>query len=119
MKDMSLEDVVMFAQKMSELVSNFDVKTIEQEKEVIQQDGDNYFSAEDIHYYQEMWQNERPSKMSGSSKIQKNDKKIRWRQGKLLGSGSFGCVMQGMNIDTGELMAVKSIKLNERDSIKK
>jgi len=33
--------------------------------------------------------------------------RIRWRRGERLGSGAVGTVFQGLNLDTGELMAVK------------
>ncbi|KAL6063740.1 STE/STE11 protein kinase, variant 1 [Balamuthia mandrillaris] len=38
-------------------------------------------------------------------------RKIRWRKGGLLGKGGFGTVYEGMNTDTGELMAVKQVTL--------
>lgn len=34
---------------------------------------------------------------------------IRWRRGERVGSGAVGTVFQGLNLDTGELMAVKQI----------
>lgn len=37
---------------------------------------------------------------------------IRWRKGGLIGSGAFGRVYMGMNIDTGELLAVKQVNWN-------
>ncbi|XP_056695963.1 mitogen-activated protein kinase kinase kinase NPK1 isoform X2 [Spinacia oleracea] len=36
---------------------------------------------------------------------------IRWRKGGLIGSGAFGRVYMGMNIDTGELLAVKQVSI--------
>ncbi|KAG8056633.1 hypothetical protein GUJ93_ZPchr0002g25211 [Zizania palustris] len=35
---------------------------------------------------------------------------IRWRKGELIGSGAFGQVYLGMNLDTGELLAVKQVR---------
>lgn len=35
---------------------------------------------------------------------------IRWRKGELIGCGAFGHVYMGMNIDSGELLAVKQVE---------
>ena len=37
--------------------------------------------------------------------------KIDWKKGELIGKGSFGKVYMGMNIGTGELIAVKQVRL--------
>ena len=42
---------------------------------------------------------------------------IRWQQGRFIGGGSFGNVYQGVNLDTGEVMAVKEIRLQDPQSI--
>jgi len=34
---------------------------------------------------------------------------IRWRKGELIGCGAFGHVYVGMNLDSGELLAVKQV----------
>ncbi|RWW66748.1 hypothetical protein BHE74_00025868 [Ensete ventricosum] len=34
---------------------------------------------------------------------------IRWRKGELIGCGAFGHVYMGMNLDSGELLAVKQV----------
>jgi hypothetical protein len=34
---------------------------------------------------------------------------IRWRRGELIGCGAFGRVYMGMNLDSGELLAVKQV----------
>ena len=36
---------------------------------------------------------------------------IRWQKGGVLGVGAFGKVFMGLNLDTGELIAVKQISL--------
>ncbi|GJU77439.1 protein kinase, ATP binding site-containing protein, partial [Tanacetum coccineum] len=36
---------------------------------------------------------------------------IRWRKGELIGCGAFGHVYMGMNLDTGELLAVKQVSI--------
>ncbi|XP_057476242.1 mitogen-activated protein kinase kinase kinase NPK1-like [Actinidia eriantha] len=36
---------------------------------------------------------------------------IRWRKGELIGCGAFGRVYMGMNLDSGELLAVKQISI--------
>lgn len=43
-------------------------------------------------------------------KVKKDDKpQIRWRKGELIGCGAFGRVYMGMNLDSGELLAVKEV----------
>ena len=36
---------------------------------------------------------------------------IRWRKGEMIGCGAFGQVYMGMNLDSGELLAVKQVNL--------
>lgn len=45
------------------------------------------------------------------TKPQKKDESppIRWRKGELIGCGAFGRVYMGMNLDSGELLAVKQV----------
>ncbi|XP_022150775.1 mitogen-activated protein kinase kinase kinase NPK1 [Momordica charantia] len=38
-----------------------------------------------------------------------NEPPIRWRKGELIGCGAFGRVYMGMNLDSGELLAVKQV----------
>ncbi|CAM9644658.1 unnamed protein product, partial [Ectocarpus sp. 8 AP-2014] len=40
---------------------------------------------------------------------------VRWLRGDIIGAGAFGTVHLGLNLDTGELMAVKSISLDQGD----
>ena len=37
--------------------------------------------------------------------------KIEWKKGELIGKGSFGKVFMGMNAATGELIAVKQVRI--------
>jgi mitogen-activated protein kinase kinase kinase len=37
----------------------------------------------------------------------------RWHQGKFVGGGTFGNVYQAVNLDTGEIMAVKEIRISD------
>lgn len=47
---------------------------------------------------------------SGSMPPSKDDgPPIRWRKGELIGCGAFGQVYMGMNLDSGELLAVKQV----------
>uniref|UniRef100_A0A0D9XDB7 mitogen-activated protein kinase kinase kinase n=1 Tax=Leersia perrieri TaxID=77586 RepID=A0A0D9XDB7_9ORYZ len=41
---------------------------------------------------------------------------IRWRKGELIGSGAFGQVYLGMNLDTGELLAVKQVLIGSNSA---
>ncbi|XP_071697618.1 mitogen-activated protein kinase kinase kinase ANP1-like isoform X2 [Rutidosis leptorrhynchoides] len=40
-----------------------------------------------------------------------NVQTIRWRKGELIGCGAFGQVYMGMNLDSGELLAVKQVSI--------
>ncbi|BFZ60124.1 Suppressor of Sensor Kinase (SLN1) [Saitoella coloradoensis] len=42
---------------------------------------------------------------------------MRWQQGRFIGGGSFGNVYAAVNLDTGDLMAVKEIRLQDPQSI--
>lgn len=42
---------------------------------------------------------------------------IRWRKGELIGCGAFGRVHMGMNLDSGELLAVKEVDSLTPDSL--
>jgi len=44
-----------------------------------------------------------------------NDEDIQWKKGGLIGSGSFGKVFMGMNTLTGELIAIKQVKVDSKD----
>ncbi|PNT64508.1 mitogen-activated protein kinase kinase kinase NPK1 isoform X2 [Brachypodium distachyon] len=41
---------------------------------------------------------------------------IRWRKGEMIGSGAFGQVYLGMNLDTGELLAVKQVLIGSSNA---
>ncbi|CAD8122453.1 unnamed protein product [Paramecium sonneborni] len=49
------------------------------------------------------------------SLIQNEPKKIRWTPGQVIGQGSFGRVIEAMNLDTGQLMAVKQVMVDVRN----
>lgn len=42
---------------------------------------------------------------------------MRWQQGQYVGGGTFGSVYQGINLDTGTLMAVKEIRLQDPQQV--
>ncbi|KAL3634586.1 hypothetical protein CASFOL_021640 [Castilleja foliolosa] len=44
---------------------------------------------------------------------------IRWRKGELIGCGAFGRVYMGMNLDSGELLAVKQVAISTNSASKK
>ncbi|KAL8524706.1 hypothetical protein ACS0TY_014351 [Phlomoides rotata] len=44
---------------------------------------------------------------------------IRWRKGELIGCGAFGRVHMGMNLDSGELLAVKEVAIGANSTSKK
>lgn len=43
---------------------------------------------------------------------------IRWQKRSFIGGGSFGSVYSVVNLDTGDILAVKEIKFNDRNTIK-
>ncbi|KAG0463844.1 hypothetical protein HPP92_019913 [Vanilla planifolia] len=43
---------------------------------------------------------------------------IRWRKGELIGCGAFGQVYMGMNLDSGELLAVKQVLIGTTNASK-
>ncbi|KAE8076995.1 hypothetical protein FH972_015606 [Carpinus fangiana] len=43
---------------------------------------------------------------------------IRWRKGELIGCGAFGRVYMGMNLDSGELLAVKQVSIAANNASK-
>lgn len=43
---------------------------------------------------------------------------IRWRKGELIGCGAFGRVYMGMNLDSGELLAVKQVLITASNATK-
>ncbi|KAL6952609.1 Mitogen-activated protein kinase kinase kinase npk1 [Sarracenia purpurea var. burkii] len=53
-----------------------------------------------------------PIAKSDATRIKKDDAPpIRWRKGELIGCGAFGRVYMGMNLDSGELLAVKQVSI--------
>ncbi|KZT52966.1 Pkinase-domain-containing protein [Calocera cornea HHB12733] len=42
---------------------------------------------------------------------------MRWQQGRLVGTGAFGTVYLGVNLDSGSLMAVKEIRFSDVNSL--
>lgn len=43
---------------------------------------------------------------------------IRWKQGRFIGAGSFGSVYTAVNLDTGGVMAVKEIRMQDPSSMR-
>ncbi|CAK9173651.1 unnamed protein product [Ilex paraguariensis] len=53
-----------------------------------------------------------PIAKSEAVSVKKNEApQIRWRKGELIGCGAFGRVYMGMNLDSGELLAVKEVSI--------
>lgn len=43
---------------------------------------------------------------------------VTWQQGELIGAGAFGRVYLGLNLDTGQLMAVKQVSIARDEAVK-
>ncbi|KAM7273716.1 hypothetical protein ACFE04_028380 [Oxalis oulophora] len=56
------------------------------------------------------------TKPTSPNTITNNPTTIRWRKGELIGSGAFGRVYMGMNLDSGELLAVKQVLIAENNT---
>jgi len=54
-----------------------------------------------------------PQQQAPSTTSNENNNNIRWKRGEMLGQGAFGVVYLGLNIETGELMAVKQMAAEE------
>ncbi|KAF8392436.1 hypothetical protein HHK36_022778 [Tetracentron sinense] len=50
--------------------------------------------------------------------VKENAHQIRWRRGELIGCGAFGRVYMGMNLDSGELIAVKQVLIATNNASK-
>ncbi|XP_022861803.1 mitogen-activated protein kinase kinase kinase NPK1-like isoform X1 [Olea europaea var. sylvestris] len=56
----------------------------------------------------------------GTSKcVKRKEASIRWRKGEMIGCGAFGIVYMGMNLDSGELLAVKEVAIGANSASKK
>lgn len=68
---------------------------------------------EDDGYYtnQEVAQWEKEDKSGVLFSQQMDVGQIRWQRGGLIGAGAFGKVFLGLNLDNGELLAVKQVAL--------
>lgn len=72
---------------------------------------DVYFTKLQAEYYKKMYENEGRSRKKRDSF--NDDEEIKWREGHILGSGSFGTVLWGFNETKGNQMAVKKVYLGE------
>ncbi|KAL2506776.1 Mitogen-activated protein kinase kinase kinase 3 [Abeliophyllum distichum] len=52
-------------------------------------------------------------------KVKMKEASIRWRKGEMIGCGAFGRVYMGMNLDSGELLAVKEVAIGANSASKK
>ncbi|XP_028119373.1 mitogen-activated protein kinase kinase kinase NPK1-like isoform X1 [Camellia sinensis] len=60
-----------------------------------------------------------PIAKADGTRIKKDDAQpIRWRKGELIGCGAFGRVYMGMNLDSGELIAVKQVSIAANNASK-
>jgi serine/threonine protein kinase len=52
------------------------------------------------------------------NQISQSPSKLRWVKGELIGKGSFGSVYHGLDLETGEFMAVKQVPLIQAKMMK-
>ena len=62
---------------------------------------DGYYTKEEARKYER-----RPPRVPAEENVT-----INWQKGKAIGSGAYGTVYLGMNVDTGKLLAVKTIPI--------
>ncbi|XP_010277967.1 PREDICTED: mitogen-activated protein kinase kinase kinase NPK1-like isoform X2 [Nelumbo nucifera] len=60
----------------------------------------------------------RPSPPALPPIVKETAPQIRWRKGELIGCGAFGRVYMGMNLDSGELLAVKQVLVAANNATK-
>ncbi len=51
--------------------------------------------------------------------MSKRQQITRWTQGQIIGQGAFGKVFHGLNLDTGEIMAVKQVLIGPANDTQK
>ncbi|KAJ3226664.1 hypothetical protein HK099_004408 [Clydaea vesicula] len=121
--------ISMINKQLSPTKLNFIVNETLQEEEVLMED-DVIIEKTEEKNIQNM---ERQSHPGGEQSLLHSEQKIvvekqrkslpaikRWEQGKMIGQGAFGKVFLGINLDTGELLAVKQVIIgDENDSQKK
>ena len=75
---------------------------------------DHYFTPAERKRYEQaipVTMDENGRTMSPIYSPDQQNETINWKRGELLGSGAFGNVYLGLNLDTGELMGAKQISL--------
>eukprot|EP00741_Cyanophora_paradoxa_P001846 tig00000507_g1789.t1 len=64
-------------------------------------------AAHDDGYYTE--EERRRRRGQSAQRVEAPPQPIRWQRGEMLGAGAFGKVFLGLNVDTGELIAIKQV----------
>lgn len=76
----------------------------------------------DATYYSEAEQakiEKRIGVLNASAVSMKEDRQIRWQKGEVLGVGAFGKVFLALDVDTGQLLAVKQVTLGDQPNSRK
>jgi len=78
---------------------------------------DNYFSKEDFEKIETRFPTYKEMSQSlAMSRIRPKHKKIKWRAADIIGNGSFGRVIMGLNLQTGAMMAVKQVQIGSTNN---
>jgi hypothetical protein len=85
--------------------------TIEIEQTTSDGGDDGYFTPQERQRYEEAIPDYDMIALRHSVAPGTSDLKIHWRRGEMLGTGAFGNVYLGLNVDTGKLMGAKQISL--------
>ncbi|OAY76157.1 Mitogen-activated protein kinase kinase kinase NPK1, partial [Ananas comosus] len=59
-----------------------------------------------------------PRRIASTAAAEVEAPQIRWRKGELIGCGAFGHVYMGMNLDSGELIAIKQVLIGASNASK-
>lgn len=83
---------------------NFEFPAFDAEKSQLfdPQNSDKYFTQDEVDFYKALYEKE-----IQNQKI--NKKRIKWKAGEVIGQGSYGRVVLGIDLKNGQLLAVKQV----------
>jgi len=97
-----------------------DVADTELDSNIVQRNKDNYFDKADYDRILEKYPLFKEwVEQSANAQyviVNPNQKKIKWKEAEVIGNGSYGRVVMGLDLQTGSIMAVKQVQLGNMDS---